>query len=110
MNARVDPHANGEQTNAPIFPNPDVVQLKRFADVLFKHAAPVGFVSLRGFQHRDRATTFINPISLGDPQFMDVDANGPVKRLLGASRRSFVLRWLRSKPARVQQRTTSLRG
>jgi len=72
MNARVDPHANGEQTNAPIFPNPDVVQLKRFADVLFKHAAPVGFVSLRGFQHRDRATTFINPISLGDPQFMDV--------------------------------------
>ena len=53
MSIHVDPPSGGEEVNVPVFPNPDVVQLKRFVDVLFKHAERSGFVSLRAFTHRD---------------------------------------------------------
>jgi hypothetical protein len=63
MNAHADPHAKGEHINVPVFPNPDVVQLERFADAIFKHADPRGFVSLRAFAHRDNTPPiFIEPI------------------------------------------------
>ena len=72
MTIHVDPAPEGEETN--VFPNPDVAQLKRFVDVLFKHADRKGFVSLRAFRHskRDAPPVFVEPIALDHPQFVDV--------------------------------------
>jgi hypothetical protein len=66
----------GEQVNAPIFPHPDLVQIKRFVDALFKHADRKGFVSLRAFPHKkgNPPPIFIEPITLNNPQFLDVVA------------------------------------
>src|SRR5262245_20432602 len=57
---------------------PDDACLARFSAAIFKHANPRGFVSLRAFLDRkaqkgDKAL-FIDPISLGDPQFLAVVA------------------------------------
>jgi putative DNA primase/helicase len=58
------------------YPNPDTAQLGRFTAALFKHADPKGFVSLRAFrddkEEKDEKPIFINPISIGDPQFLAV--------------------------------------
>jgi hypothetical protein len=53
-----------------------VAQLKRFVDVLFKHADRKGFVSLRAFPHKKGTPPpiFIEPITLDHPQFLEVVA------------------------------------
>ena len=79
MNARVDPHAKGEETSVPVFTNPDVAQLKQFADAVFRHKDG-GWLSLRAFEHKQengkewplwKANISIHT---GDPQFIDVVA------------------------------------
>lgn len=53
--------------------HPDIQSLQRFSAVLFKHADQRGFVSLRAFPHRaNTSSIFIEPITLGDAQFLDV--------------------------------------
>jgi len=53
---------------------PDEQDLARFAAAVFKHADPKGFVSLRAFldAKKDAPPLFIDPISIGDPQFLAV--------------------------------------
>jgi hypothetical protein len=70
----INPLPQGEETN--VFPNPDVAQLERFVDVLFKRADRKGFVSLRAFPHKEGKAPpiFIEPITLDNPQFLPVVA------------------------------------
>src|SRR6516162_9486447 len=60
--------------SAPL--QPDEENLKRFAAAVFKRAAPHGIVSLRAFEDsrkvRKDKPVFVEPISIGDPQFMPV--------------------------------------
>jgi hypothetical protein len=52
---------------------PDEQALAHFSAVVFKHADPRGFVSVRAFPHRDNTPAiFIDPITLGHPQFLEV--------------------------------------
>jgi RecA-family ATPase len=56
---------------------PDVDKLGRFADAVFRHADPKGYVSARVFHDKGSATKddkpiTVMPISLGDPQFDSV--------------------------------------
>jgi hypothetical protein len=59
-----------------VFPEPALEKLSRFSAAIFKHAKPNGFVSLRAFPDavKNGKTIFIDPISLGDPQFNAVVA------------------------------------
>ena len=74
MTIHINPLPQGEETN--VLPNPDVAQLERFVDVLFKRAYCKGFVSLRAFPHKkgNSPPIFIEPITLDHPQFLDVTA------------------------------------
>lgn len=74
---------------------PDDACLARFSAAIFKHANPRGFVSLRAFLDRkaqkgDKAL-FIDPISLGDPQFLAVVAERARQAATCMSRLFFVL-------------------
>jgi len=53
---------------------PDTEKLGRFCAAMFKHANPLGIVSLRAFPDaaKDAPPLFIDPISVGDPQFLAV--------------------------------------
>jgi hypothetical protein len=61
-------------TNIPLLP--DAEKLQRFCAALFKHANPEGIVSLRAFLEnaKDEKALFIEPISIGNPQFLEVVA------------------------------------
>jgi hypothetical protein len=79
VSIHIDPHANGEHIDVPVFPNPDVMQLKRFADAAFRHADG-GWLLLRAFEHKlangeERSLWGANvSIHTGDPQFIHVVA------------------------------------
>ena len=54
---------------------PDREMLSRFAAIMFKHASPKGYVSLRAFPDggsRGQKALFVYPITLGDKYFLDV--------------------------------------
>ena len=54
---------------------PDRQMLSRFAEIVFKHASPEGYVSLRAFPDggsRGQKPLFVYPITLGDKYFLDV--------------------------------------
>jgi hypothetical protein len=53
---------------------PDTEKLGRFCAAIFKRANPLGIVSLRAFPDaaKDAPPLFIDPISVGDPQFLAV--------------------------------------
>ena len=57
---------------AELLPGED--KLARFSAAIFKHADPKGFVSLRAFPDatKDGKPLFVEPISIGDRQFLAV--------------------------------------
>ena len=55
--------------------SPDREMLSRFAEIMFKHASPKGYVSLRAFPDGGGAgqkALFVYPITLGDKDFVDM--------------------------------------
>src|SRR5262245_55708631 len=59
-------------TNIPLLP--DAGKIQRFYTAVFKHADRQGIVSLRAFldNSRDEKPLFVEPISIGNPQFLEV--------------------------------------
>jgi hypothetical protein len=53
---------------------PDAAAIESFCSAMFKHAQPRGFVSLRAFRDDGKSdkAIFIEPISIGHPQFIEV--------------------------------------
>ena len=54
---------------------PDREMLIRFAEIMFKHASPKGYVSLRAFPDggsRGQKALFVYAITLGDKDFVDM--------------------------------------
>ena len=54
---------------------PDREMLSRFAAIMFKHASPKGYVSLRAFPDsgsQGQKALFVYPITLGDKDFLDM--------------------------------------
>ncbi|MBR0797539.1 DUF3987 domain-containing protein [Bradyrhizobium jicamae] len=69
------PPGGDEKVSGPEFPNPDVVQLKRFHAALFKNADG-GWLLLRAFEHGTQRPLFSANASIhnGDPQLISVVA------------------------------------
>jgi hypothetical protein len=63
----------GEEVNVPVFPNPDVAQLKRFHAALFKNADG-GWLLFRAFEHGEQKPLFSANTSIhtGDQQLISV--------------------------------------
>ena len=55
---------------------PDREMLAQFAGLMFKHARPDGFVSLRAFPDKSKEKKekpiFVDPIRVGDRDFLDI--------------------------------------
>ena len=54
---------------------PDREMLSRFAGIMFKHASPKGYVSLRAFSDsgsREQKALFVYAITIGDKDFLDM--------------------------------------
>jgi len=61
--------------NGPFQLTPDREALAAFSAAVFKNADPAGFVSLRGFRDngkKNEPAIIIGPITIGDPQYLDV--------------------------------------
>lgn len=74
MNAHAPNLSSGGPASAVEQLLPNEQDLARFAAAVFKHADPKGIVSLRAFfdAKKDAPPLFIEPISVGDPQFLAV--------------------------------------
>jgi hypothetical protein len=67
-------HVNVDSASATPVLAPDREALAAFSAAIFKNANPKGFVSLRAFKDdgKDGPAIFIEPISVGNPDYLDV--------------------------------------